>query len=82
MWWAVAIAIAAGLMTMVVMLRAARTVFWGQAPAIAVAAREVPATMWVPMVVLAVACVVLGVFPRLPFPLLDRAATVLATLGR
>jgi formate hydrogenlyase subunit 3/multisubunit Na+/H+ antiporter MnhD subunit len=38
--------------------------------------------MWGPMVVLAVACVVLGVFPRLTFPLLDRAANVLATLGR
>lgn len=82
MWWAVAIAIAAGLLTMVVMLRAARTVFWGHAPATSLAVREVPATMWVPMVILAVACVVLGVFPRVPFPLLDRAALVLATLGR
>jgi hydrogenase-4 component F len=82
MWWALAIAVAAGLLTMVVLLRAARTVFWGHAPASAAAVREVPATMWVPMVVLAAACVVLGVFPRLSFPLLDRAATVLATLGR
>ncbi len=82
MWWALAIAIAAGLLTMVVLLRAARTVFWGRAPATAVAVREVPATMWGPMVALAVACVVLGVFPRLTFPLLDRAANVLATLGR
>ncbi|TAM47657.1 MAG: oxidoreductase [Acidobacteria bacterium] len=82
MWWALAIAIAAGFLTMVVLLRAARTVFWGHAPATAAAAREVPATMWGPMVALAVACVVLGVFPRLTFPLLDRAANVLATLGR
>jgi hydrogenase-4 component F len=82
MWWAVALAIVAGLLTMVVLLRAARTVFWGPAPASAAAVREVPAAMWVPMVLLAVACVVLGVFPRLPFPLLDRAAWVLATLGR
>lgn len=82
MWWALAIAIAAGLLTMVVLLRAARTVFWGHAPATAVAAREVPATMWGPMLALAVACVVLGVFPRLTFPLLDRAANALATLGR
>jgi multicomponent Na+:H+ antiporter subunit D len=82
MWWALVIAVAAGLLTMIVLLRAARTVFWGRAPATTVAVREVPATMWVPMVILAVACVVLGVFPRLPFPLLDRAAVVLATLGR
>ena len=32
MWWAVAIAIAAGVLTMVVLLRAARTVFWGTPP--------------------------------------------------
>ena len=81
MWWALVIAIAAGLLTMIVLLRAARAVFWG-APAAAVTAREVPATMWVPMVMLAVACLALGLLPEAPFPLLDRAATVLSTLGR
>jgi len=81
MWWAAVLAIATGLLTMVVLLRAARTVFWGH-PAAVLAAREVPATMWVPMVVLAVACFVLGVMPQAPYPLLDGAATALATLGR
>jgi formate hydrogenlyase subunit 3/multisubunit Na+/H+ antiporter MnhD subunit len=81
MWWAVALAIGAGLLTMVVLLRAARTVFWGH-PASGLVAREVPASMWVPMVVLAIACFVLGVVPQAPFPLLDRAASALATLGR
>jgi formate hydrogenlyase subunit 3/multisubunit Na+/H+ antiporter MnhD subunit len=47
-----------------------------------IAVREVPASMWVPMVLLAVACVVLGVMPQIAYPLLDRAALVLATLGR
>jgi formate hydrogenlyase subunit 3/multisubunit Na+/H+ antiporter MnhD subunit len=42
--------------------------------------REVPAIMWVPMVVLAAVCVLLGVYPQAPYPLLDRAAAVLATL--
>jgi len=81
MWWAVVLAIGAGLLTMVVLLRAARTVFWGH-PASVLVAREVPATMWVPMVVLAIACLVLGVVPQAPFPLLDGAASALATLGR
>jgi len=33
-------------------------------------------------VILAIACVVLGVLPQIAYPLLDRAAVVLATLGR
>jgi formate hydrogenlyase subunit 3/multisubunit Na+/H+ antiporter MnhD subunit len=38
--------------------------------------------MWVPMVVLATLCVLLGIYPQAPYPLLDRAAAVLATLAR
>jgi formate hydrogenlyase subunit 3/multisubunit Na+/H+ antiporter MnhD subunit len=34
------------------------------------------------MAVLAAACLALGVFPQAAYPLLDRAATALATLGR
>jgi hydrogenase-4 component F len=85
LWWACAIALAASVLTMVVLVRAAYTVFWAKPPGAAlaqVAVREVPAAMWVPMVVLALACLVFGLFPQAPFPLLDRAATVLATLGR
>jgi formate hydrogenlyase subunit 3/multisubunit Na+/H+ antiporter MnhD subunit len=60
-------------------------VFWAQpsgSGAVTQTVREVPATMWVPMVILAIACVVLGVLPQIAYPLLDRAAVVLATLGR
>ena len=44
--------------------------------------REVPALMWVPMVILAGGCLVLGMFPQAAYPLLDAAAGALATLGR
>jgi hydrogenase-4 component F len=85
LWWAAAIAIAASVLTMVVMVRAGYRVFWGNAqPAanIGVNFKEVPARMFVPMMILAAICVVLGVFPQAPYPLLTRAAAVLATLGR
>lgn len=85
MWWAVFIAILTSILTMVVMLRAAYRVFWGEPHSNgtnALATREVPALMWVPMVVLSAMCGLLGIWPQMPFPLLDRAAKVLATLGR
>ncbi|PWB78708.1 MAG: oxidoreductase [Holophagae bacterium] len=85
MWWAAAVAVVVGLLTTVVLMRAASAVFWAQPAgqrAVNIAVREVPASMWVPMVILAVACVVLGVMPQIAYPLLDRAALVLATLGR
>jgi hydrogenase-4 component F len=85
MWWAAVIAVLVSILTMVVMIRAAYRVFWGEprsdlAPESGV--REVPAVMWVPMAVLAAMCVLLGVYPQAPYPLLDRAAAVLATLVR
>jgi proton-translocating NADH-quinone oxidoreductase chain N len=85
MWWAAAVAVLVGLLTTVVLMRAASAVFWAQpagSGAVTQPVREVPATMWVPMVILAIACVVLGVLPQIAYPLLDRAAVVLATLGR
>ncbi len=85
LWWAAVIAILVSILTMVVMVRAAYRVFWGESPAggaDALSVREVPARMWAPMAVLAALCGLLGVYPQLPYPLLDRAAKVLATLGR
>ncbi len=85
LWWACAIAIAASVLTMVVLVRAAYTVFWGAPRGAALAGdgvREVPALMWAPMVILAAGCLLLGVFPQATYPLLDKAAAVLATLGR
>ena len=84
LWWAAVAAVLAGVLTMVVMVRAAVAVFWRAAPLDGGDrdVREVPAGMWAPMLALAAACVVLGVFPQLAYPLLDQAAAVLATVGR
>ena len=85
LWWAAVIAILTSILTMVVMVRAGYRVFWGNRPsgnASPPSVKEVPARMWVPMVILAAMCVLLGTYPQAPYPLLDRAAAVLATLGR
>jgi proton-translocating NADH-quinone oxidoreductase chain N len=85
LWWVAAIAILTSILTMAVMVRAAYRVCWGErrsSGASELRVSEVPVLMWAPMAVLATLCVLLGIFPRAPFPLLDRAATVLATLGR
>jgi hydrogenase-4 component F len=84
LWWAAIIAVATGFLTMAVMVRAGVRVFWGEPRASAVAepaVREVPAVMWLPMVALGALCLLLGVYPQVAYPLLDRAAAVLATLG-
>jgi hydrogenase-4 component F len=85
LWWAAVIAILTSILTMAVMVRAAYRVFWGDrrlSTASELRVREVPVLMWAPMAALATLCVLLGIFPQAPYPLLDRAATVLATLGR
>ncbi len=85
LWWAAVIAVGVSILTMVVMVRAAYRVFWGERGASSTSAqvvRKVPARMWVPMVFLAGMCALLGVYPQMPYPLLNRAAAVLATLGR
>ncbi len=85
LWWACGIAVAASVLTMVVLVRAAVAVFWGTPQpdrSGEIHAREVPVVMWAPMVALATACLVLGVFPQTVYPLLNAAANVLATIGR
>ncbi|NIM51010.1 MAG: oxidoreductase [Gemmatimonadales bacterium] len=85
LWWAAVIAVATSVLTMVALVRPAYRVFWATPAAGAVGSsefRDVPATVWVPMVTLAAGCVLLGLAPHLVYPLLDKAATVLAVSGR
>ena len=85
LWWAAGIAILTSILTMVVVVRAGVRVFWGARPPNSPAhleVKEVPAQMFVPMTILAGLCVLLGIYPQVPYPLLDRAAGILATLGR
>ncbi len=84
LWWAVVIAVLTSVLTMVALIRPAFRVFWAAPTASTLRLeeiREVPATVWGPMVVLALACLVLGVAPQLAYGLLSRAAEVLAVAG-
>lgn len=84
LWWAAIVAVAVGVLTTAVMVRAGFRVFWGEPRASAVqepAVREAPALMWLPMATLGALCLLLGVYPQVAYRLLDRAAAALATLG-
>ena len=84
LWWAVVAAVLTSLLTMVALVRPAYRVFWAE-PAgggsLLDEVREVPASVWGPMVVLALACLILGMAPQIAFGILDQAAMLLATLG-
>jgi len=85
LWWAAVLAVMTSVLTMVALVRPAYRVFWANPAGGATGpgeVREVPAFLWVPMVVLAAACLLLGLAPQLAYPLLDQAADVLATVGR
>jgi formate hydrogenlyase subunit 3/multisubunit Na+/H+ antiporter MnhD subunit len=83
MWWAATIAILTGVLTLVTLIHTAYAVFWGEPRSEKATAdiKEVPASMWVPMVILAGVCILLGIVPQVVYPLLDKAAAALATLG-
>lgn len=85
MWWAVILAIFTSLLTMIVLIRAGYRVFWGELKAGSSdqeGIREAPASILIPMIILAGLCVVLGVYPQLAYPLLDQATkSVVAVLG-
>jgi hydrogenase-4 component F len=85
MWGAVGVGVFASLLTLIALFRAAQMVFWGAARSPAAApesVREVPASLWVAMVALAVICLLFGVYPQLAYPLLHRAALSILPAAR
>ncbi|MDZ7373434.1 MAG: proton-conducting transporter membrane subunit [candidate division KSB1 bacterium] len=76
--WAAGIGIFTGMLTISCLVWAAYRVFWRK-PAVEVAStnpgevREVPVMMWVSLVILATACVVIGLYPQVLYPALDAA---------
>ena len=82
-WWAVTIGIAASLVTLVVLAKAAKSVFWGgeSAAVSAASVREAPLSVTVSMVVLALLCLLIGVYPRAVYQPLKAAAEVVQSVG-
>ena len=86
MWWAMSIAIFAGVLTLAGLMWAANRVFWAEespkVAALEARSLEIPLPMLVPMLVIAGLTVLFGIFPQSLYPALDGAArSVLAMLS-
>ncbi len=82
-WWAVILGLFGSIVTLVVLAKAARSVFWGEESEAASAAgvREAPASVCVAMVVLAAACLVIGIYPKAVYSPLKSATAVVETVS-
>jgi len=83
--WAAVIAVLTSLLTLACFVRAAYRIFWSQ-PATQLAnnpgIKEVPFSMWLGMGVLALLCIVIGIYPKIVYPILDSATQcILKILG-
>jgi hydrogenase-4 component F len=80
-WWAVILAIATSLITLIVLVRAAKSIFWGKIPdSIPESVREAPVRMCLAMLVLAVGCLAIGTYPQMLYSPLSKAAKVVQTV--
>ncbi|MBC8521594.1 MAG: hypothetical protein H8D26_06355 [Methanomicrobia archaeon] len=90
--WVAVIGIFTGLLTIACFAWTAYRIFWTKpqhasnpgtgVETPAYEAKEVPVSMWIGMVVLALLCIALGVYPRLIYPILDSATKcILSILG-
>jgi hydrogenase-4 component F len=83
-WWAMGLAAFAGLLTLAGLVWAAYRVFWSaqslKVAALEVNGRELPLSMSIPMVFMAVALVLVGLFPQAVYPVLDSAVRSIIAL--
>ena len=79
---AVILGLAGSLITLLVALKAAKSVFWGKPSAAvsAAAVKEAPATMTVVMVILALLCLGIGLYPKAVYRPLNAASAVVQTV--
>ncbi|MCL5102901.1 MAG: oxidoreductase [Armatimonadetes bacterium] len=81
-WWAVIFGIAASLVTLVVLVKAAKNVFWGKLSEAASApgVREAPASVLIAMVILAALCLGIGLYPKAVYAPLRAASAMVKTV--
>ncbi len=85
LWWAVGIGMFVSILTLTCMVHAGYKIFWGHPttePAGNPGLKEVPVSIWIGMVVLAVLCIVIGVYPQLIHPLLHRGTESILAVYR
>jgi formate hydrogenlyase subunit 3/multisubunit Na+/H+ antiporter MnhD subunit len=86
LYWAAAISIFTGFLTLGCMVHAGYMIFWKKPATQSVHSnnpeeiREVPFLMWGPMLVLAGLCFLLGMYPQIVYPFLDRATRAILTI--
>jgi formate hydrogenlyase subunit 3/multisubunit Na+/H+ antiporter MnhD subunit len=81
MWTAVGVGIFTSLLTLIVVMRAGQAIFWGTPKSAAIpleSVREAPASLWLAMCALAGVCLLLGVYPQIAYPLLNKATLSVA----
>jgi len=82
-WWAVLIGMLGSILTLVVLVKAAKNIFWGRPSAAAAAprVREAPITVAAAMTVLAILCMAIGIYPSGVYRPLDRASAAVQTIS-
>ncbi len=85
LWWAVVIAVLVSILTLGCMVHAGYKIFWGH-PTTALVTnpglKEVPVAIWLSMAVLAILCIVIGVYPQIIHPLLHRGTECILAVYR
>jgi hydrogenase-4 component F len=81
-WWAVILGIGTSLITLLVLVKAAKNVFWGKLSEAALGSnvKEAPASVLVTMVILAALCLGIGVYPQAVYKPLNAASAVVQTI--
>jgi hydrogenase-4 component F len=82
-WWAVIIGIATSLITLLVLAKAAKAVFWGNPSSqdSGKMVKEVPLTVSATMVILALLCLAIGLYPKAVYAPLQAAACKIQSVG-
>ncbi|MBN2319494.1 MAG: oxidoreductase [Acidobacteria bacterium] len=83
LWWALAVSVLTGVLTLSVFAWAGSRIFWGR-PADSETMeqiKEVPFAMWAPMAIVAGIVLVIGLYPNLIYPILDSASQSILTIA-
>jgi formate hydrogenlyase subunit 3/multisubunit Na+/H+ antiporter MnhD subunit len=82
MLWTTIIAIISSILALALYIHVAYRIFMGPMPEDIrkMDIKEVPVSMWAGMLVLSLACFVLGIFPQLIYPILDKATNVVLAI--
>ncbi|OGL45677.1 MAG: hypothetical protein A2161_08455 [Candidatus Schekmanbacteria bacterium RBG_13_48_7] len=75
LWWALAVAVGTGILTLAVFVWTGYRIFWGKPASDKIynSAREIPFAMWAPMVVLSGFILLIGLYPQIVYPILNSA---------